>query len=435
MCYSSLPLSTILGFALAAAFLGSLFAAADAAVTGLSDAELQYLAEGANGARFQRFQREGTRILARWLACRTVFVSLSAVFFTEVTRAKTDSRWLGIAMAVGCAFVAYGSLAQILISLARARPDRISAFSLSKLRILEMAVAPIAEPLSWLGKFVERRFPRQVARNARITETEMQWALSEGQKAGALGREPAEMIRNVLEFKDLTVRDVMVPRTKVVAIDVASPLARVVAYVAQEGHSRYPVYRDSVDNIVGLLYAKDLFAIPAEVQKGKKLEEILRVPVLYVAESERVPNVLRDMRAKRLHLAVVTDAFGGTSGVVTLEDIIEEIVGDIRDEYDTHEEQRIEETSDGRLFADATVSISDLSAKLGRTIPIEGDYESLGGLILHKVGRVPEIGAVVELDHLRLIVRDADAAKVKRIEIIPIRHRTSETGAAAENVR
>ncbi len=390
-------------------------------MTALSDAELQVLAESASGDSFARFEREGNRILSRWLVCRTIFVSTSTVLFADVIRSQTQSWPLGIALAVSCAFLVYGTFAQIFISIARARPEGVSAFCLSKLRLLELAVAPVAEPLSWLGGVVERRFPRQITRNARITETEMQWAVSEGQRAGAIGREPAEMIRNVLEFKDLTVREVMVPRTKVVALDVTSPIERVFTYVAHEGHSRYPVFRDTVDNIVGLLYAKDLFAVPLEAQKLKKLEELLRVPVFFVAESERLHNVLREMRGKRLHLAVVTDAFGGTSGIVTLEDILEEIVGDIRDEYDVQDEHKFEEMPDGRIFADATISISELSSKLGKSIPVDGAFESIGGLILFKAGRVPEIGTIVDIDQLRLIVRDADAAKVKRVEIIRTR--------------
>src|SRR5262249_2614768 len=150
--------------------------------------------------------------------------------------------------------------------------------------------------------------------------------------AGALEKEPATMIRNVLDFKNLTAKEVMVPRKRISAIPMVMTLQAVLEHVIKDGHSRYPVFRETLDNVIGLLYVKDLFDI---VRQGKlaekKLEEIIRKPVLFITEAQGALSVLREMRQRRLHLAIVTDEFGGTDGLVTLEDIIEEIVGDIRD--------------------------------------------------------------------------------------------------------
>jgi CBS domain containing-hemolysin-like protein len=227
------------------------------------------------------------------------------------------------------------------------------------------------------------------------------------------------MIRNVLDFKHLTAREVMVPRRRVSAIDVATPLVDVLDLVTKDGHSRYPVYRESQDNVVGLLYVKDLFDV---VQKNKlsemKLEELLRKPVLFVAESQAALSVLREMRSKRFHLAIVSDEFGGTSGIVTLEDIIEEIVGEIRDEYDTEEVTQITKLAEGRFVADAAIPIGDLELHLGRKLPEDGDFESLGGLIMHRAGHVPHVGESVQLDGYQLIVREADETRVVKVEIV-----------------
>ena len=247
----------------------------------------------------------------------------------------------------------------------------------------------------------------------------MEWIVAQGEKAGALEKEPATMIRNVLDFKHLTAREVMVPRRRISAIHAAMPLHQVLEHVIKDGHSRYPVFRESLDNVVGLLYVKDLFDV---VRQGKmaemKLDDLVRKPVLFVTETQGALSVLREMRGRRLHLAIVTDEFGGMGGIVTLEDIIEEIVGDIRDEYDTEEVAPIQKLAEGRFVADAAIAIADLELHLGKKLPEDGDFESLGGLIVHRAGRVPEVGATVALDGYKLIVREADETRVVKVEIV-----------------
>jgi putative hemolysin len=239
-----------------------------------------------------------------------------------------------------------------------------------------------------------------------------------------MAREPAEMIRNVLDFKDLTAREVMVPRAKIDGIDVATPLSKVVALAADGKHSRYPVYSGSIDNIVGQLYVKDLFAVVRDgALETRKLAEIVREAVMFVAESEPAAKMLADMRAKRLHMAIVSDEFGGTAGLVTLEDILEEIVGDIRDEKD--QEAPIQAMGDGRVVVDASVSIADLEHALGKSLPDDGEFESVGGLIVSRAGRVPGVGATVRIDGMKLIVREADEKRVVKVEIVPDKVRTA----------
>jgi putative hemolysin len=318
---------------------------------------------------------------------------------------------------------------------ARQRPQSAAAAALRFLRPLEIAAIPIAAPLAFLGTFVTNRV-RSDGSESRITETEVEWVVSQGQRSGALEREPAEIIKNVLEFQDRVASEVMIPRRKVSAIDVSLDIARVVDLVNSDGHSRYPVYKDTLDQVVGLLYAKDLFR---EVQQKKNvaLKDILRTPVLFVAQTQTVASILREMRVRRFHLAVVSDEFGGTAGLITLEDIIEEIVGDIRDEYDT--EAPIDDLPDGRVLADAAVSISDLATHLKREIVIDGDYESVGGLILHLAGAVPKAGSVLRKDGLRFVVRESDDTRVVKVEIkvegeTPEPPKAKEAGHAGESV-
>lgn len=401
--------------------VGSLFAAGDAALTEIPDGRMLALTAEARkaGAAFRRYTADPLRVLSRWLVGRVLALSIATGLFNEAARLAGLDRWALLLGVLG-AVLFYGTFSEIIVTFARRRPEGFGAWALVYLRPLELILAPLADPLAIVGRAVGRRVPRARTVDARITETEVEWVVSEGEKAGAMAKEPAEMIRKVLDFKDLTAREVMVPRRVIEAIDIATPLADVVALAARGKHSRYPVYQGSIDNVVGQLYVKDLFALVRDGSLAqKKLADVSRTPVMFVSEGQSAAKILADMRAKRLHMAIVSDEFGGTSGLVTMEDILEEIVGDIRDEKDR--EAPIQAMGDGRVVADASVSIADVEHALGKSLPDDGEFESLGGLIVSRAGRVPEVGATVRVDGLKLIVREADEKRVVKVEIVPDR--------------
>jgi CBS domain containing-hemolysin-like protein len=406
--------------ALICATLGSAFAAADAALSSLNPARVTALRDETKGLAhdgLERYLANPSAQQSTWLAGRVVCMSLAAVLVAQAL-APFVPHWAPAPLGALGALVTYGTLAEIGITLARSRADDFAAKVLPFLRPFELLLLPLAAPLSALGRRAAQWVRPEGPRDARLTETEVQWVVAEGQKHGSLGQEPADMIRNVLELKDLVARDVMVPRTRVCAIELTTPLPEVLRFVASEGHSRFPVYRDNVDNVVGLLYAKDLFRLLRDDKlEATPLGDIIRAPVNFVPEMQGVSSVLREMRGRRLHMAIVIDEFGGVSGIVTLEDILEVIVGEIRDEYDT-EEAPIQDLGDGRLLADAAVSVADLSTYLGAEIPQDGDYESLGGLLTHQAGRVPAVGTRIEAFNLSFIVREADEKRVSKVEIL-----------------
>lgn len=411
--------------------VGSLFAASDAALTEIPEGRLQALcADPHVGAAFRRFTHDPLRLLSRWLVGRVVAVSVASVLLCDAARLfGLDRLALALPAAVLGAVLTYGTFTEILSTLARRLPERVGALCLGLLRPLEWLVAPLADPLAIVGRAVRRRVPRSRSTDARIAETEVEWLVTEGEKTGAIANEPAEMIRKVLDFKDLTAREVMVPRRHVLGIEVATALSDVVALVASERHSRYPVFRENLDNVIGLLYAKDLFAV---VRDGRvqttKLVDVTRTPVLFVSENQAAAKVLQDMRSRRLHVAIVSDEFGGTSGLVTLEDIVQEIVGDIPGEPET--DAPIQKMGDGHVVADASVHLDDLAQALGKPLPDDGEFESLGGLIVSRAGRVPNVGAILQVGGLKLIVREADATRVVKVEIIPDRVMRSASSAS-----
>ncbi len=402
----------ILG-AIVASLLGSLFAAGDEAITAIPEAVVQSLAREP-GSPYARFVKNRSRVLSRWLVCRVASIAIAAALLQEAADAAGIQR-LGPLFAVLGALVVYGTLAELFGTLGRQRAVRVGALALIVLRPLEYLAAPLAEPLAWIGRFIARAVPKP-RRDERTTETEVAWIVAQGERSGTLANEPAQIIRNALQFKRLSAGEVMVPRAKVSAIDSAISVTRALELVANDGHSRYPVYRESLDQIVGLLYTKDLFRVVRDDNvESAKLPDLVRSPALFVTETQSLASILREMRAKRQHLAIVSDEFGGTAGVITLEDILEELVGDIRDEYDT--EGQLEEVGENRFVADASISIANLAAQLKRDIPADGDFESLGGLLIHRAGRVPPPGTTIRIDGLCFTVREADEKRVVKVEV------------------
>jgi CBS domain containing-hemolysin-like protein len=400
--------------------LAAVFATGDAALTALSEARLEALksAGGANAPLFQRYSVERGRVLSRWLVARVLTISVTTAVISEASLVDAPFAGWNILLAAALAVLTYGVFTEALGVLARRRPEEVSAWALRYLRPFEWAVWPIAAPLAFVGRFVEARLPHKKTLDPQLTETEVEWVVREGERAGALANEPAEMIRNVLDFKDLVVKDVMVPRRKVTAIPAEASMQEIIALVSAEGHSRYPVYRKTLDNVVGLLYVKDLFRV---VERGElettKLDDIIRRHTLFAVETQPAASILREMRSRSQHMAVVSDEFGGTSGVVTLEDVVEQIVGDIRDEYDVEAESQVQKVGEGRYVADAAVSIDELSSHVGRQLPADGEFESLGGLLVQRAGRVPPVGAVIHLSGLKFTVREADETHVMRVDI------------------
>ena len=418
----------VVGAALVTA-VGSLFAAGDAALSEIAEGRMQALSASATGpgAAFRRYTADPLRLLSRWLVGRVIALSVATVLLNQAA-VSVGADGFALPIAVLGAVLTYGTFTEIVGTLARRRPERVGALALTFLRPLEWLIVPLADPLSIVGRLVRRRVPKARMVDPRVTETEVEWVVSEGEKSGSIAPAPAEMIRKVLDFKDLTAREVMVPRRKILGIEVATPLAEVMALVSREKHSRYPVYRETLDNVSGQLYVKDLFALVKDGRlESGTLADVIRQPVMFVTESQSAAKILSDMRSKRQHMAMVSDEFGGIAGLVTLEDILEEIVGDIRDEKDR--EDPIQKMGDGRVVADASVSIADLEQALGKQLPDDGEFESLGGLIVSRAGRVPQVGATVQVDGMKLIVREADETRVVKVEIVP--DRATETARAS----
>lgn len=255
-----------------------------------------------------------------------------------------------------------------------------------------------------------------------VSEEEVHTLIDVGTESGIINKEEGEMIQGIFELKDTLVREVMIPRTEIVGIESEETIDDLIKLIKEDGHTRYPVYKDSMDNIIGIIHIKDILT-KWDGKGESRLKPFIRHPFI-VPETKNVEELLREFKKKRTHIAVVVDEYGGTSGVVTIEDIIEEIVGEIRDEYDM-EEVAIVPLTDNSVLVDARLDIEELAAHFGMEIPKE-KFETVGGLISFLIGRVPKSGEEVTFENLRFIVESADEKKVHRVRVL--KQETREEG-------
>jgi magnesium and cobalt transporter len=236
---------------------------------------------------------------------------------------------------------------------------------------------------------------------------------------GSLSGHERLLIGNVLKIHDQTAADVMVPRVDIVALDVETPFPELVKCMVEQGHSRIPIYRETLDGVIGFIHVKDVLG-PAAERRETKLAPLLR-KVLFIAPTVPILDLLVQMRLARTHIAMVVDEFGGIDGLVTIEDLIEEIVGEIEDEHDVADRPSLVERADGSLIADARTPIEMLEAHRGTRLRLEGDEEevdTLGGLVSSLAGRVPKRGEVIaHPSGIEFEVLDADPRRVKRLQV------------------
>jgi CBS domain containing-hemolysin-like protein len=250
---------------------------------------------------------------------------------------------------------------------------------------------------------------------------ELRYLIAESSKQGALELSEQELIDNVFEFTETTAAQVMVPRSKISALDIDTPVNELLDTVMTEGYSRLPVYRGTIDTIVGIIYAKDLLTLMHH-RDLVIMQDILHAPYL-VQEDVKLKRLLRDMQRDKVHMAVVLDEFGGTAGLLTLEDIIEELVGNIQDEYDDEAPMHALQSS-GSFELDAAIRIDEANEFLPEPLPESDDYETLGGLINMRAGRIPVAGDVVVIDGYSCTIM---AASPRRVERVRVTRRTAES--------
>ncbi len=245
-------------------------------------------------------------------------------------------------------------------------------------------------------------------------EMEIQELLEEGEEQGLITHQEGQMISSIFEFRDTLIHEIMTPRPEMVCADVKIGVPEVLKLITREGFTRIPVYSESQDNIIGILNAKDLLVCVDAPETCPDIKKLIKPPY-FVPETMRIVDLLKAFQAKKNHMAIVTDEFGGVRGLITLEDVLEEIVGEIDDEYDKDEPQW-RALQDGSLMIYAKEDVEDVESFFAIKLP-EGPYESVGGFIIHQLGHLPKAGEIVELDTLTFKVVSATKRHIKTVKI------------------
>lgn len=261
-------------------------------------------------------------------------------------------------------------------------------------------------------KRLRKRFSRRTITQPEDLEREIQSIIDVGEERGLISRQEGELIESIFEFKDTLVREIMVPRLEIIGVERHTPLEQIIALILEKGHSRLPVFAGDIDHVKGILLAKDLLVFWQTPEETWDLGRVLRPPY-FIPESKKISDLLRDLVERKTQIAIVIDEYGGTAGIITLEDILEEIVGEIYDEYDRMEPRLIPE-ADGSVLVDARLDVEELMDHFDLPRP-EGKFESVGGLLIHLLGRVPQINDQVAVDNLELTVVTADERRAKQV--------------------
>jgi len=248
-----------------------------------------------------------------------------------------------------------------------------------------------------------------------VTEDDLKVMVDAGQQEGVLEQEEGKMIQSIFELGDTLAREIMVPRIDVLALDVLTSVPEAVDALLQAGYSRVPVYEGTVDNIIGLLYAKDLLQVWREGEQRQPLRELLR-PAYFVPEAKKVDELLAEMQSRRIHMAIVVDEYGGVAGLVTLEDIVEEILGEILDEYDEAEEPPYKALENGEYLFLGRIDLDDFNEIAQARLP-KTEADTLGGFIYSRLGHVPATGELVKFDDLLLTVEQVSGRRIRRVHV------------------
>ncbi len=415
---SDLPIGETIGIA-ACLVACAFFSAAETALTTITRSRTEVLINQ---------NQERYRILAKWTAHKRRII---ASLLVGNTVANILCSILGYRVAVHflphyAEAVSVFGLTLVILAFSEVTPKGIALHYAERIvvplfkivRVFDFVVRPISGPLSRIPGLITGRYAEHADGEA-PTEDEIEFHIRRGvDQAVFEERSQGELLMSAMEFPDTMVKDVMIPRTDIFGIDKRTPLSDVAQMLIESGHSRVPVFDANLDHVVGLVYAKDVLRqIHRRSAEGAATAgDLVRGEPLFAPETQKISALLADMRRRGQHMAMVVDEFGGTAGLITLEDIIEELVGEIRDEFDP-EEPLIRKIEEGRWQVDARVSIYDLRDATGVELPDTGDYASVGGFVLAEVGRIPRRGKVIERADAEIIVIDADPRHVKRLEI------------------
>lgn len=419
--------------------LNGIFAAAEIAVVTARKSRIkQLMEEGHNNARILLSFKEKPD---RFLATIQIGITLGAVLastiggvlaieiikpaIAEVPLRPISASSEFIAIGIVTVVISYFSLVfseLIPKSIALTHPEAVGLKIAKLIEGFSKMAAILVKVLTFSTNLLLRPFGRKTfTERAYVTEEEVKMLIREGGEQGVFEPTEQELIHSVFEFTDTSVKEVMVPYTKIVTIGLNMTAEEMKSTIKEEQFSRYPVVGKDIDDVRGILHAKDY--LNAVVGGELDLRRLIKTPY-FIPETMKISNLLREMQKRRIHMALVIDEHGGVAGLVTMEDLIEEIVGEIRDEYDT--ESPVIQLNEGLFLIDASISTRDLKEDYGIEIPESTEYETLGGFILSSLQRIPKIGDSVEFYGKRITISEIIGQRISKVRLEILQEKTSE---------
>lgn len=392
---STTAISLTAGLALLALILSALFSAAEASLISTPAYYRRHLVEEEPKAEAAT-HRLGppNRVFVTMLVGNHLANAAGAVLIATLVLALVEAPlWAGLLIAILTALVVLLILGELLPrALSTVDPDRTAVWVTAPIAVLQTVFYPVIRSFEALSSIVLSAFGAPLQRRVFLDEQELQHVLEVGEQQGLIEEEERDMIESVIELGEDDVGHVMVPRTDIVAVQAQTPIREVAAAVTSTGYSRIPVYKEDLDDVVGVVYGKDVLEAVSNNIEGPVVQ--IMKEALFVPETAPLDETLREMKTRRIHIALVHDEFGGTAGLVTLEDVLEEIVGDIFDEYDP-ETEPIEWVDEEMAVLDARMDIEEVNDALGTHLPEGEGYETLGGYLFHELGRPGRVGEKV----------------------------------------
>lgn len=363
-----------------------------------------------------------THILTRFVIALVLVLLVIEPFAADEPAARFLLAVLTIILGTGLTLV-IGDL--VPEALGSAYASSLLPLAIAPMRLLLLVIAPLTALVLLLSRLIARIVGSENVVNL-VTEEEIVTLVNQSHSGGIIEEEEKDMIVSVLQLGESTARELMTPRIDIVALEVNDTIMAALSAFVDSGFSRIPVYEDSIDNVIGLLYAKDILTVlenRADLE-SQQIRDLIR-PTYFVPEIKRADALLRELQEKNVHLAIVVDEYGGTSGLVTIENLIEEIIGDIRDEYDFGEEEDYVAVGDGAYLIEASMDLDDLNALLDCAIDT-GDADTLGGYIYLTLGRVPNANETIETDILSMSVLSIDGHRIRKVKVRKITPRPAD---------
>jgi putative hemolysin len=421
----------IVGFVLA-----SLASGTETALTSVGRLRVRFLAEQGSQAAaiLQRLRADPNRFLSTVLFVNTLALIVASTATALLSEALFSGWGVPSSWRLWLTLLVSIILSIILLIVAEVTPKTLAIANAERVALAAAVpvdrLATFLRPVLWAVTIVSRALTGgRAARAPYLTEEELITLLHVSEEAGVIEEQEHQMIHGIIEIGDKTVREIMIPRTDIVAVDREAQLRDIVKLFKQHRHTRMPVYEDNIDHVIGLIHTKDLllFYTRSSAQKFD-MDKVLR-PIEFAPEQKKVDELLNDMRTKRVHMVIVVDEYGGTAGMVTLEDLLEEIVGEIRDEYDTAEQDQLQILNDHEARVDAGFPLEELNERLHLGIEESGDYDSVGGYVHAMLGKIAEEGDSFQAGRAKWIV---EKVKGRRIETVRL---TSEESWPDESAR